>query len=49
MNEAGVAKGPDFPKKGRIEILMQALEKRMLLDASTLEATVNAIPSAILK
>ena len=35
-------------KKGLLRTLMQPLEKRLLLDASTLEATVNAIPSGIL-
>lgn len=35
-------------KKGVLRTLMQPLEKRLLLDASTLEATVNAIPAAIL-
>ncbi|HIL28197.1 MAG TPA: hypothetical protein EYG18_02910, partial [Micavibrio sp.] len=44
------------PKKGKkkggnkksVRTHMHALEKRLLLDASTLEATVNAIPNAVL-
>ncbi len=35
-------------KKGALRTLMYPLEKRLLLDASTLEATVNAIPTGIL-
>ncbi len=35
-------------KKGALRTLMYPLEKRLLLDASTLEATVNAIPAGIL-
>ncbi|MEZ5902938.1 MAG: cadherin-like domain-containing protein [Alphaproteobacteria bacterium] len=35
-------------KKTTIRTLMQPLEKRLLLDASTLESTVNAIPNGVL-
>ncbi|MEM6811121.1 MAG: cadherin-like domain-containing protein [Pseudomonadota bacterium] len=35
-------------KTGTIRTLMYPLEKRLLLDASTLEATVNAIPNGVL-
>ena len=38
----------DKTKKGLLRTIMYPLEKRLLLDASTLEATVNAIPNGVL-